>query len=283
MKRMTCLLLAVAVPVLVAPAQKTTLTPLGGTKMSTGKTSLNTSEKNAPERKAGPEKEDRADAVTKVMFSGPSSGWGFTKAPTTYYTTEGKNLGALPGGTLFDYSSVKTTSKNMMLVAKVKQGGDWTGPFLLDCTSIAIFEGKLDEVSPEIVSDLASFFTLKSKIETRKTEIEKNEYEKSPQFQSAKRAQEKYAQSVSAAAALSEKAETQVGPARSKSNNQLREMKSEQVRLKAEADKEAASYKAWKLAHPIPPERLRADPEIVALEKQLAPLKAKLGNLATEE
>jgi len=283
MKKMTCLVVAAVAPVLIVSAQAQT-SRSAGTSIGSGLTSLKASQKTAPEPKhAEPQKEDRAEAVTTVTFSGPTSGWGFTKSPTPYYTVDGKNLGTLPGGTLLDYSSVKTTSKNMVLVAKVKQGGDWTGPFLLDCSSLAIFEGKPDTVDPEIVSDLTQFFTLKAKVAERKAEIEKTEYEKNAHFQSAKRAQERYAKSISDAKELSDKAEKQTGAARTKSLTQLREMKSEQTRIKAEADKEAANYKAWKLANTIPPARFQADPEIVALEKQLAPLKTKLGALATSE
>jgi len=277
MKKMTCLMLAV-VPVLVVSAQRS-----AGTSLGAGMNSLRTSQNTAPEQKAAPQKESRADVVTTVTFSGPSSGWGFTKSPTPYYTTEGKNLGTLPGGTLFDYSSVKTSSKNMVLLAKVKQGGDWAGPFLLDCASLAIFEGKPDTVDPEIVADLTEFFSLKAKIDLRKAEIEKTEHERNAHFQSAKRAQERYAKSISDAKELSDKADKQTGAAKSKSLEQLRTMKYEQTRIKAEADKEVANYKAWKLANPIPPARFQADPEIAALEKRLTPLKAKLGALAEDD
>jgi len=279
MKQMTCLMLVAVVPALAVSAQ----TRSAGTSLGAGMTSLKASQNTAPERKQDSQKEDRADVVTQVTFSGPSSGWGFTKSPTTYYTAEGKNLGTLPGGTLFDYSSVKTTSKNMVLVAKVKQAGNWAGPFLLDCSSVAIFEGKPDTVDPEIVSDLTQFFSLKAKIAERKTEIEKTEHEKNVHFESAKRAQERYTKSVNDAKELNDKAEKQTGAARTKSLNQLREMKSEQVRIKAEADKETANYKAWKLANPIPPARFQADPGIAALTQQLAPLKAKLGALAADD
>jgi len=280
MKNMVYFTLLVIVPVLMASAQTSRLS---GSSLGAGMTSLKTTEKTAPERKVEPQKENRADVVTTVSFSGPSSGWGFTKSPTPYYTAEGKNLGALPGGTLFDYSSVKTTSKNMVLVAKVKQDGDWTGPFLLDSSSLAIFEGKPDTVNPEIMSDLTMLFSVKAKIAERKTAIEKTEHEKNVHFLSAKRAQERYIKSINDAKELSEKAETQAGAVKSKSLDQLRAMKYEQEKIKAEMDKEVTNYKAWKLANPVPPARFQTDPEIVALEKQLVPLKTKLGALAAED
>ena len=278
MKKLMCVTV-LAIPALVAPAQTSRLS---GTSLGAGGTSLRATEKNAPERKIELPKQDPRDTVTKVMFSGPTSGWGFTKAPTPYYSPDGKNLGTLPGGVMFDYSSVKTSSKNVVFEAKVKQGDTWAGPFLLDCTALAVFEGKPDTINPEILSDLTAYYSLKAKIAERKAEIEKNAHERSPHFESAKRAQERYTESIKQAAELSEKAEKLTGSARSKSLDQLRAMKYEQARIKAEADKEAAAYKAWKEANPLTPEAFKADPALAALEKQLEPLRTKLGALATE-
>ena len=254
-----------------------------GTSLGAGKSSLKTLDKAVSEQNAEPAKNTSAETVPKVVFSGPQSGWGITKSATPYYSADGKRLGVLPGGTLLDYSSVKTSSKNMVLEAKVKQGGDWSGPFLLDCASLAIFEGKPDNIDPAILSDLTEFFSLKSKIAERKAEIEKTAHERSPHAESARRAQERYAESIRKATELNAKAEKQTGAARNKSHEQLRELKYEQVRLKADADKEAANLKAWKEANPLTPEAFRTDAQIVALEKQLAPLKAKIGALAGED
>jgi hypothetical protein len=278
------ILLAFLVLVVSAQSQKLPLRPLGGgTSMGTGKGSINTSEKATPEQKAESQSNERVGTVTKVHFSGPQSGWGITKSATPYYSAEGKRLGVLPGGTLFDYSSVKTSSKNMVLEAKVKQGGDWSGPFMLDCTSLALFEGKPDNVNPEILSNLTEYYSLKSKIAERKATLENAAHEKSPHSVSAQRAQERYAESIAKATELNAKAEKQTGAARTKTHEQLRELKYEQTRLKVEADKEAASYKAWKDANPVAPDALRNDTEIMALENQLAPLKAKIGAIATED
>ena len=275
MKRLVCMIVVTTVALGVS-AQASRLS---GTSLGAGGTSLRTNERTAPERNVPPPKTDNKDTVTKVMFSGPTSGWGFTKSPTPYYSMDGKNLGTLPGGVLFDYSSVKTSSKNMLFEAKVKKGDAWEGPYLLDCTSLAIFEGKPDTINPALVADLTAYYSIQAKIAERKAEIEKTVHERSPQFASAKRAQERYSESIRQAAELNEKAEKQTGAARSKSLDQLRVMKYEQTRLKAEMDKETAAYKTWKEATPITPEAFRGDPTLDALTKQLDPLKAKLQTL----
>ena len=280
MKKMTCMTL-LALPALIAGAAEPL--KLSGTSLSAGRGSLRTTDKNIPERNVEPKKDEDMGTVTTVVFSGPQSGWGITKTATPYYSAEGKYLGMLPGGTLFDYSAVKTSSKNMVLEAKVRQDGDWTGPFLLDGTSLAIFEGKPDNINPQTIADLTGYFSITSKLAERKDALEKAGYEKSPGFEAARRAQERYSESIRQAAELSAQADKATGSAKSKLDDQLRALKYEQVRIKAEADKEAAGYKAWKDANPLPPETLRDDPEIAALEQQLAPLKAKIGALAVED
>jgi len=285
-KRTAYAMIALALPALVVSAQtqpKMPLRPLGGgSSANVGVGRGKAGDKDATEQKAEARKDD-AGATAKIQFTGPPSGWGVTKAPTPYYTAEGKNLGVLPGGTLFRYSAVKSSSKSLVFEAEVKkQGEGWAGPFLLDSAGLALFEGKPDNVPPDTLSDLLEYYALKSKIAERKAEIEKTEHEKNPAFLSAKRAQEKYTQSTIEASELAAKAEQQKGPAKNKTDEQLRALKYEQVRMKAEADKEAANYKAWKETHPITPETFKADPALAALEKQLAPLKAKLGALTAE-
>ena len=276
-------IIMVALPVLAVTAQVPKLRPLGGgTSMNAGRGSLKSGKDAVEEQKPAPTKDEPAGTLTRIIFDGPQSGWGITKTATHYYSADGKRLGLLPGGTLFDYSSVKTSSKNMVLEAKVKQGGAWEGPYLLDCSSLAIFEGKPDTVSPEVVANLTEYYALKSKLAERKAELENANAEKNGPSEAAKRAQEKYAESMKKATDLNAQSEKLTGSARSKTLEQLRTLKYEQTRLKQEADTEAAKYKAWKDANPLPPDVLKNDPEAARIELELAPLQLKVGKLVVE-
>jgi hypothetical protein len=224
-----------------------------------------------------------AETVTKVTFLGPRAGWGFVKSTSPYYGLDGKRLGALPGGTLFTYSDVKASSKNAVLVSTVKRGNAWEGPFLLDCTDIAGYEGSPDAIDPALLQSLSDYFTLSGKIADRKAELTEAALSANPHFESAKRAQQAYQDSVAKAADMERQMNTLTGARKSKALDALRAFKYEQVRIKAQADQAAAAYKAWKDAHPLDPSKLAADPQLLALQKQRQLLASKVANLVPQD
>lgn len=219
------------------------------------------------------------NTVTKITFVGPKSGWGFVKTGSPYYSPQGKHLGSLPGGTLFKYSDVKTSSKNAMLVSTVKRGEAWEGPFLLDCTEIAAYEGSPDTLDLQILADLGLYFSLLGKAEDRKAQLSEQALSANPHFNSARQAQKAYQDSIAKAAELERQMNTLTGARKSKALDTLRAFKYEQVRIKAKADQEAAAYKVWKDAHPASPAALAADPQLQTLEQELRQAKAKVAKL----
>ncbi len=219
------------------------------------------------------------ETVTRVTFVGPKSGWGFLQTRSPHYSPDGKNLGPLPGGTLFKYTDVKTTSKNAVLVSLVKRGDAWDGPFLLDCTDVAAYEGSPEEISPETVGRLADYFTIKGRIDDRKTELAEAAASANPHYGPAKKAQQAYRDSLDQATEMERQMNALSGARKSKALDALRAFKYEQVRIKAQADAEAEAYKAWKDAHPAPAASAAADPQLKALEQALQTAAAKIPGL----
>lgn len=234
---------------------------------------------NAGMTVAAPAQDQPAETVTQVTYLGPKSGWGYVKATSPCYSPEGKRLGTLPGGTLFKYSDVKNTSKNAVLVSTVKRGEAWEGPFLLDCTDIAGFEGAPDGIDPEVVKNLASYFTLNGQVEERKEALKLEALSANPHFEAARQAQQEYQASIEKAAEMEKQMNALTGPRKSKALEALRAFKYEQVRIKAKADQAALAYKTWKDAHPLDPAKLTADPQLQALEKALQIARAKVSDL----
>lgn len=228
---------------------------------------------------AAPKRETPPETVTKVSFLGPKSGWGFIKATAPYYTPEGKHAGTFPGGTLFKYNGVKTSSKNAVLVCTVKRGEAWEGPFLLDYTDIAGYEGDPETLNPALVKNLSDYFTLNGKVADRKAALEENAVALNPHFESAKQAQQAYQDSIGKAAEMEREMNTLTGARKVKADEALRAFKYAQVRIKAKADQAAAVYKAWKEAHPFDPSKLAADPQLKALEQERQAAAAKVPGL----
>ena len=226
-----------------------------------------------------PPKETVRDTVTRVVFMGPKKGWGFVKTESPYYSPQGKNLGTLPGGTCFKYSAVKASSKNPMLVSVVKRGEAWEGPYLLDCTETAAFEGDPATVDPEIVKNLDAYFTLTGKIAERKAALAEQVALANPCYAAARETQQAYQASIAKAAKMAEEAHALTGARKMKADEALRAFMYEQVRLKAKADAAAAAYKAWNKAHPSDPATLAADPDLQALEKERKAVRVTVATL----
>lgn len=226
-----------------------------------------------------PPREAPKDTVTKVTFLGPKKGWGFVQATCPYYSPQGKHEGTLPGGTLFKYTDVKATSKNAMLVCTVNRRDAWEGPFLLDCTVVAAYEGAPETLNPETVANLGAYFSLKGKIADRKEALADEALALNPHFDSARQTQRAYKDSIAKAAEMEKQMNTLTGPNKAKADEALRAFKYEQVRIKAKADAEARTYKTWKEAHPIDPAKLAADPQLQALEQELLEAQAKVAKL----
>lgn len=220
-----------------------------------------------------------AKPAAAATFSGPKKGWGFVQTPCTYYTPQGKNLGEVRGGTLFTYSDVKSTSKNPVLLAMVRDGATWQGPFLLDCTEIVAFEGDLKATDPQTVKDLSDYFALRGKIAERESALTEAAHAANPHFASARQAQKAYQDSVAKAAALEQKANALSGTLKSKALDEMRGLKYEQTRLKTKVEQESAAYKAWKDAHPLNPNAFASDPQLVALNQALQAAHAKVSTL----
>ena len=213
--------------------------------------------------------ETPVETVTKVTFVGPKSGWGFVKATSPYYAPDGKRLGTLAGGTFFKYNGVKTTSKNAVLVSTVKRGETWEGPYLLDCTDIAGYEGDPDTLHPATVVDLQTYYTLTGKVADRKEALADEALAANPHFAAARQAQQAYQDSITKAAEMERQMNLLTGARKTKADETLRAFKYEQVRIKAKADQAASVYKTWKDAHPVDPAKLADDPQLQTLLRDL--------------
>ena len=234
---------------------------------------------NAGPSVAAPQSKTPSDTVTKVTFLGPTRGWGFVRETCPYYTPQGKREGTLPGGTLFKYTDVKASSKNALLACTVKRGEAWAGPFLLDCTTVAAYEGDPDTLDPDTLRNLEAYFTLTGKIIARREALADEALAANPHFEAARQAQQAYQDSIAKADEMEKQMNSLTGPRKAKADEALRALKYEQVRIKAKADDEARAYKTWKEAHPADPAKLAADPQLQALELELQATREKVAKL----
>lgn len=215
-----------------------------------------------------PKQEPPVATVTRVAYLGPKTGWGIVKATSPFYAPDGKRLGTLPGGTLFTYNGVKSSSRNDVLVCRVRRGAEQEGPYLIDCTDIAGYEGDLSALNPELIQNLLRYFTLNGRIEERLAALKQEANAKNPHSESARQTHQAYQASIEKAAAMEREMNSLTGARRSKALDALRTLKYEQAALKTQSDQAAAAFKAWQEAHPLDPAVIAADPQLRALRAE---------------
>ncbi len=216
---------------------------------------------------------------SRIVFMGPQKGWGFIKQTAVYYSPQGKNLGTLPAGTLFTYEAVKATSKNPMLLSMVQQNNAWQGPYLLDCTTTAAYDGSPDMIHRDVVSNLKTFFTLSGQIAARKEALKESVLSQNPLAIEARETLRKYQQSIEKASALEKESRTLTGLKKIKVDDELRALKYEQVRMKAKLDSAVAAYADWEKANPAITHKMEKDSVLQALVTQREAVRAKVANL----
>jgi hypothetical protein len=215
-----------------------------------------------------PKQEPPVATVTRVAYLGPKTGWGIVKATSPFYAPDGKRLGTLPGGTLFTYNGVKSSSRNDVLVCRVRRGAEQEGPYLIDCTDIAGYEGDPSALNPELTQNLLRYFTLNGRIEERLAALKQEANAKNPHSESARQTHQAYQASIEKAAAMEREMNSLTGARRSKALDALRTLKYEQAALKTQSDQAAAAFKAWQEAHPLDPAVIAADPQLRALRAE---------------
>ncbi|MEI7946037.1 MAG: hypothetical protein WCJ02_05050 [bacterium] len=258
----------------------TKLTPL---KTGGGRSFESLKEKNEPTPSTSSVPSTSEVVPREPVFTGPKSGWGVVKVECPYYSTEGRNSGKLPVGTLITYSGVKPSTKGVVLISKIqRQENTWEGPFLIEALDVVLYRGELDKMPENQISDIKAYYAIKGKIAERKEQIEEKTQSRNPYFDTAKLWQQRYAESIEKAGKMEEKANALIGPAKSKMVDELRTMKYEQVRIKTQADKEAVNYKAWKDKNPINPSLFSDDAELKALHIQLKEAKEKVKDVVVD-
>lgn len=222
--------------------------------------------------------------VTRTLFLGPKTGWGFLKIRGSYFTPEGKNLGKLPAGTLFKYKGTKNTPESTVLISTIRRpDGRWDGPFLLDCRDIATYEGDLATIDPVTIENLEKYFSLSGKIRELKEEIKNKALRKNPYYLSMQAMQKAFQTSVEKAAQLEKEMLETTGKIRSRLEDKLRALKYEQIKIKAKQAAMLQAYRAWEAANPFDIGLLKNDPQLNDWQRELDTARAPVKDLIPKE
>lgn len=222
--------------------------------------------------------------VSRTLFLGPKTGWGFLTSGAPHFSPSGKNLGRLPAGTLFKYDGTKSSKESTMLVATIRRpGGAWDGPFLLDCRDIAAYDGDPAAADPAIVSGLEKYFALNGKIKDRIEEIREKARKKNPYFLAAQAMQKAYQTCAEEAGQMEREMAEKTGLVRSRLQDKLRACKYKQTKMKAKLAELLRAYRAWAAENPFDPGLLENDPQLGAWRREREAARAPVKELIPKE
>jgi len=153
-------------------------------------------------------------------------------------------------------------------------------PRLVSQKDVLLFTGSYKSLSARQRADLQAYYTLSGKIGLRKTELLQVSAAKNPFFAAYQAAHKKLLAQIDASRALVAQRDSATGLDKVRIEDQLREMKMSENRLRAEYNEEHAKFRAWKEQHAHELPALDNDPSVQAWRQEMAALRASIPGLA---
>lgn len=235
---------------------------------------------------AAPEEEDQETEISPALRGvfvasyGDRPGWGITQQRATYYKLDGSRIGSLSGGVLFDCSKAHQSSKGLMVECALTNSVSTNDHFLISRKDVFLFTGAQTNLSSRQLEALHSFYEIKGKIGARKTDLLQASAVKNPHFSAANEAYRAFTEHTDKARELAAKRNTATELDKARLEDQLRELKVEETRLRAELAAANEKFRAWKEQHANEVAKPENDPDVQKWTQQLEPLRTLVPGLA---
>lgn len=231
---------------------------------------------------------------TKIIHSSGSDviGWGVVCKESQIYSSEGKSLKHVPGGTLIEHIGIKTSSIGDMSKCRIWENSSWNGPFLIQTYNVLMFQGTRENVDRKDVDDICRYFSLVQNLENRKKDLNKKAAMKNPYYEKFKETAEKYnALSAKSEELTAKRDSTNTSEKRLKGKQrkergnviaELNKMKVEETKLQNELKIIQQKYEEWNKEHNSSGIDFTSDAEYMKLSKQILELKKRLIEIGLE-
>ncbi len=226
--------------------------------------------------------DDSAPALQGIYLANrrEKPGWGITHQQAAVFSPDGTHLRQVPGGTLLEYRARRASSKGGMIECLLVQEESLSPPRLVSQGDVFLFTGSYKRLSGRQLSDLQAYYTLSGKIGLRKNELLRVSAVKNPFFTAYQAAYKRLTEHIDASRALAARRDSAAEEEKTRLENQLREMKVMETRLRAEYNAEHARFRAWKEQHAAELPVLEDDPSIRQWRQEMAQLRASIPGLA---
>ena len=206
--------------------------------------------------------------------------WGITHQQTAVFSPDGTRLRQVPGGTLLEYRAQRASSKGGMIECLLVQEDSLSPPRLVSQRDVFLFTGSYKRLSARQLADLQAYYTLSGKIGLRKNELLRVSAVKNPFFTAYQAAYKRLTDHIEASRALVARRDSVAEEEKTRLEDQLREMKMTETRLRAEYNAEHAKFRAWKEQHAAELPVSENDPSIRQWRKEMEELRAGIPGLA---
>jgi hypothetical protein len=204
-----------------------------------------------PSPRQDAEADELPPALHGIYFAqrGEKPGWGVTRHPTAYYTSDGTRAGQVDGGVLLDFQGTRTSSKGGMVECILHGENIPATPLLVSAADIYLFTGDYRKLSSNQLADLKAYYALGGKIALRKKELLQDAARKNPFFESYQTSYNTLMAHVEQAKELTTRRDKAMDLDRMRVEDKLREMKVAEVRLRKEYDEIHQKFRTWKEQH----------------------------------
>jgi hypothetical protein len=228
------------------------------------------------------EDEESPPALHGVYMAshGDRPGWGITNQRTTYYKLDGRRMGNLPGGVLFDCQKSHQSSKGLMIECVFLESAATNTSFLVSRKDIFLFTGSHTNLSARQVKALKDYYQLSGKIGMRKSELLQASASKNPHFTAANTAYRAFTEHTEKAKALSLKRDSATELDKARLEDQLREMKVAETRFRNELTAANQKFRQWKEQHAEEVAKPESDPDIKKWTQEMDELRRLVPGLA---
>ena len=244
-------------------------------------------EKAMPERTAAVLQQEDADDTPPAMHGiflvsrGDKPNWGITSQRATTYGLDGTRQGHVSGGVVLEYKDARTSSIGNMVECRLIQNGVTSAPpCLVSRKDLYLFTGPYAALSPRQRKDLQAYYELSGKIGMRKTELLQASAGKNPYFAQYSASYKEFMAHIEAGKALAAKRDKATELDKARLEDQLREMKIAETRLRTEYEAVHLKFRTWKDQHANELVRPENDPDIKRWTQEMSELQTSVPGLA---
>jgi hypothetical protein len=230
---------------------------------------------------SGEEAEETMPALLGIFLAHPKErpGWGVTRQHTAVFTPDGARLREIPAGTLLEFRGVRASSKGQMVECLLVQTDSLSPLRLVSRADVFLFTGSHKSLSARQRADLQAYYERNGRIVRRKNELLQIAGAKNPHFTAYREAHAKLMENIDRARERAARRDRLTGSEKLRLENQLRELKVSEARLRTEYDAVHARFRAWKTQHAGELPDPEKDPSVIAWRQEMDGHRASIAGL----